>query len=132
MDNNSNAAPKTNNTTRPCFAFNDHYLAFQIAQLHGSSIRYCRKLGGFFVWDGERWVKDEAAVVWRATISAAWTLYHNAKGAASETERARLRKWIIRAERCGSVENTMKQLQALPDILTTADAFDADPPGCSM
>jgi putative DNA primase/helicase len=117
----------TENATRPCYGFNDHYLAYKTVQLYGHRIRYCRKLGGFFIWNGAKWVKDETGAVWRATLDAAWDLYHNTRQTASEKEQLRLKKWIVRAERCSSIESAIKQLQASPEILASAEAFDSDP-----
>jgi len=112
----------------PACALNDFHHARKIVEMHGADIRYCRKLGGFLVWDDARWIEDETGEVWRRAIHTAARTYLDArKAGAAEDESTRLRKWLLRAERRRSIEDALKHLQAFPDIVTKADMFDRDP-----
>jgi len=125
---NGEAAPVRTPSVTPAYALNDFYHARKIGELFGSGIRYCKKLGGFFVWDGTRWIEDETGAVWRWAIHTTGRAYLDARdGGAAGDERARLRKWLARAERRRNIEDALKQLQALPGIVIKTGMFDRDP-----
>jgi putative DNA primase/helicase len=106
---------------------NDLYHARRIAQRFGQSIRHCERLGGFFVYDGVRWTRDETAQVWRWAVETAEDIQREARGFGREDERRRLLDWAARAERRANVESALTQLAALEGIALTHDAFDRDP-----
>lgn len=39
--------------------------AERLADRHGADIKYCAKLGGWHIWDGKRWIRDESGEVYR-------------------------------------------------------------------
>jgi putative DNA primase/helicase len=121
------AVPKKNPTSTGAYSLSDLYHARRLIEFHGRHIRHCSKLGGFFVWNGQRWTPDEAGQVWRWTIQTAALAYNADFTDATNNERVRLNKWVVRAETCGRVEKTLKQLQSQPEIVATPDDFDCDP-----
>ncbi|RJP65466.1 MAG: hypothetical protein C4532_17700 [Candidatus Abyssobacteria bacterium SURF_17] len=123
----SAAAPKTATGKKQSYGLNDLYHARRIVQVHGADIRHCRKLGGFFVWDGTRWFRDETGNVWRWAIHTAWTAYRESLHNPSPYPHARLKKWVERAECSKSIQHALKQLQAQPEVIATPDSFDRDP-----
>lgn len=106
--------------------FHDFYHATRIVELHGRNIRYNKKLGGFLVWNGARWVVDEAGTVWQWAIETTRTVYHEEADKPDGGEIA-LKKWAVRANRRKRVEAALKQLQMRPAIVATPDMFDRDP-----
>ena len=106
--------------------FNDLFHADAIESLYGSDIRYCRKLGGFLVWDGARWREDDWGQLWRYALFAASSVYFGAD-AAEPARRLRLRKWATRAERRTNIENALRQLRSRPKITAEVSEFDRDP-----
>ena len=122
------AAPARRGKSAAPYVLNDFYHAGKIVDLHGNAIRYCRKLGGFNVWDDKQWSRDETGCVWRWAIHAAWTEYRKAKDAeAASGDRFHSKKWALCASRRKNIEDALKQLQAHPDIVVGPETFDRDP-----
>ena len=125
---NGKTGPLKAQSVTPAYALNDFFHARKIGELFGSGIRYCRKLGGFLVWDGTRWIEDETCAVWQWAIHTVGRTYLDARDAgAAQDERVRLRRWLVRAEQRKNIEHALKQLQALPEIVIKPDMFDRDP-----
>ncbi|GAB4334147.1 MAG: hypothetical protein Kow0099_06130 [Candidatus Abyssubacteria bacterium] len=116
-------------TTQPLESsnLNDLHHARQIARRFGHSIRHCERQGGFFVYDGARWIRDETGQVWRWAVETAEDIQREARELSNEDERRRLLEWAVRAERRANIESALKQLAALEGIAVTHDAFDRDP-----
>lgn len=52
-------APPLPATEEPEARLTDLGNARRLVRLHGSDLRYCERLGGWFIWDERRWAKDE-------------------------------------------------------------------------
>jgi len=121
------AAPARRGRSAASYVLNDFHHAGKIVDLHGHDIRYCRKLGGFNVWNNKQWGKDETGCVWRWAIHTAWSEYRKAKNAeATSGDRFNSKKWALCASRRKNIEDALKQLQAYPDIVVGPETFDRD------
>jgi putative DNA primase/helicase len=104
----------------------DLYHAKEIIRFHGNDIRYCRKLGGFLIWDGTRWTLNETGKIWRLAIRTASDVF------AEELDRPGgpnpdVQRWALRSLRHSNLSNAIKQLELQPEVVAAPDAFDSDP-----
>ena len=89
---------------------------------YGGDIRYCDALGGWFIWDGSRWQKDESFQIMRLAQSAVQDMHSKAKAANDK-------KLASHAARC-EAESRLKAMVNLvrceDSITVTPDTFDKD------
>jgi len=101
--------------------------AKRFALQHGGVVRYCDRLGGWFVSTGQRWQRDEDQAVLRLGGKTIETIWAEISLAVDSAEKAELARHAKRSESAPRIEAMLRLSQAEPGIATAADAFDRDP-----
>jgi hypothetical protein len=75
--------PRTADDSRQHEPTTEHALtdignAERLVSVHGQDIRYCRKLGGWLIWNGVRWIIDESGQIWGFAKDALRSIYAEA------------------------------------------------------
>lgn len=74
---------------KPGTAYTDLGNAERYVAQHGDDLRYCRALGGWYVWTGSHWTRDETREAERRAHVTARRFYAEVARIASEVARAR-------------------------------------------
>ncbi|MFC1661671.1 phage/plasmid primase, P4 family [Gemmatimonadota bacterium] len=99
----------------------------RLVRLHGHQLKYCERLGGWFVWDGKRWARDERKVVQAYAKDTAKTIYEEALCLKDSTDRKGMVKWAISTEADARIKAMVNQACSEPEIITVPSDFDSDP-----
>lgn len=100
--------------------------AERLVRRHGKDLRYCGPLGGWYVWDGKRWGRDETGEVMRRAMDTVRAIYAEAKDAPSAM-RDEVLAWAVRSESKGSLKAMVDLAQSMLEVIVTPGQFDADP-----
>jgi putative DNA primase/helicase len=101
--------------------------ARRLAMQHGDRLRYAEQLGGWFVYDGRRWQRDETGEVFRSCEQTVRSIYQEAAIAVAQSDRERLSKWALRSESRARIDAAIALARHQPPIAARATDFDADP-----
>jgi putative DNA primase/helicase len=115
-------SPSENN-----YSQNDLGNAQRVAARHGDTLRHCSKLGGWFVWNGCNWERDNTKAVRRKIWDVSQRMKEEAEACADQKTREALSAWAYKSERDSIIKCTIRQLEAMPDIAVQEDAFDSNP-----
>lgn len=97
----------------------------RLVRTHGRRLRFCEPLGGWHVWDGEKWRVDKEN---RAVALAKETIRRILEEAAEEPDESRRRevaKHALASERAPRVHAMLDM--AKPDLALQPEKLDADP-----
>jgi len=88
------------------------------------AIRYCKTFDGWFIWNGQRWERDETCRMLALARRVARTIYIEAS-TAGDDRREKVGKWAL-------ASGMLARLKAMttcacPAVAVTPDAFDAHP-----
>ncbi len=114
-------------TQAPAFATatTDLGNAERLVKRHGEDLRYCEGLGGWFIWDSSRWMKDETEEVSRRANSVVKKIFLEA----AETEDRDLQHELVdhahRSQHRARLEALVARARSLEGIPLTPGAFDA-------
>ena len=72
--------------------------AERLIDQYGADLRYCPPLGGWFVWDGRRWRKDDAKQVYRLAYETVRGIYAEAALLTDRQEREDMSRWAVQSE----------------------------------
>ena len=88
---------------------------------YGDSIRFCNALGGWHIWDGTRWVKDDFKILTfaKATVKRMFKQ-------AQETEQKDLYRHAERTESEGRLRSMINLVRDHDGINLTSDDFDCN------
>ena len=89
---------------------------------YGGELRYCDALGGWFIWDGTRWQKDEAFQIMKLAQSAVLDMRGKAKSANDKD----LAKHAVRCEAESRLKAMVNLVRCEDGITVTPDTFDGD------
>lgn len=89
---------------------------------YGGDIRYCDALGGWFIWDGTRWRKDESFQIMRLAQSAVQDMRSRAKA----TDDKALLKHAAHCEAESRLKAMVNLVRCEDGITVTPDTFDSD------
>lgn len=113
--------------------FTDLGNAYRIVRAHGEGIRYCDELGGWLIFDGKAWRRDEAAAhrlcidVSERLMRFALTLYRRAQGKEEQDHADEYVKWARKSQNEPAIRRALELAKSLKPIATTSDAWDLDP-----
>ena len=93
---------------------------------HGQDLRYCSKLGGWMVWDGNRWIHDETGQVYRLAKSSVRAIYLEAGLEKDETRRQLVAKHARASEARVRIEAMVRLAETEHGIPVLTDHFDRD------
>jgi P4 family phage/plasmid primase-like protien len=117
----------TLDSAEPTFNATDLGNAERVILQHSDKVRYCETLGGWFVWDGRRFRKDETGVVYRLAQETVRTIYVEASRTLEEEKRAELGQWAHTSERLQRIEAMIRLASKQEAVAIMPDAFDKDP-----
>lgn len=97
------------------------------AREYGDRIRYCKKAGGWFSWDGQRWKLDDDDSVNRLAEEYTAVIAEWANGITDLDERKKVLTFAIKLRKRWSVENVVAIAQWQSGIaIGNPERFDAD------
>jgi len=101
--------------------------ARRLADLFGNGLRYCERLGGWYVWDGKRWARDERrAVELRAKEIPADILLEASK-ASDSGNRTQLATHALKTESEARLRAMINLAASEPGIMAVPADFDRNP-----
>jgi putative DNA primase/helicase len=100
--------------------------ARRLVLAHGADLRYCKPLGGWFVWDGRRWRRDDTGEVVRRAKATVTTIYAEGLDAVGDRREA-LIKHALRSESEARIAAMIGLAESEPAIAMRAGDFDRDP-----
>lgn len=113
-------------STELTFNATDMGNAEQLVHQHWRKVRYCEKFGGWFVWDGRRFEKDETGAVYRLTKETVRTIYGEASRTPDEDRRKELASWASTSERLQRIEAMIRLASKDEAIAVLPEDFDKD------
>lgn len=90
--------------------------AMRLVALHGEDLRYCYTWGKWLVWDGKRWVIDDAGQVELLAKDTVKNIYAEAARETSESRRKELAKWALSSESRQRLSAMVALAQSEPGI----------------
>lgn len=104
----------------------DYGNAERLVARHGEAIRYCPPWQSWLVWNGTRWVRDDAEVERRAKDTIR-SLYRSAANELDEDKRQALAKWARQSESANRLRAAMLLAKTEAAVEVQVEAFDAYP-----
>jgi putative DNA primase/helicase len=101
--------------------------AERLVARHGRDMRHCAPLGGWLVWDGQRWRLDDSGEVERRAKETVRSIYFEVAKEDDDAWRKALRDHARRSEARTRVEAMIALARSESGIPTRPDEFDADP-----
>jgi len=100
--------------------------AMRLVALHGKDLRYCYTWGKWLVWDGKRWVIDDAGQVELLAKDTVKNIYAEAARETSESRRKELAKWALSSESRQRLSAMVALAQSEPGIPIKHDEPNRD------
>jgi putative DNA primase/helicase len=98
------------------------------AERYDDRIRYCPGAGGWLVWDGQRWRRDDDGAIFRLIGAFTDLIAELASGISNLDERRRVLSFAIALRRRRGVESIAVLASALDGVaIGDPQCFDADP-----
>lgn len=94
---------------------------------HGDRLRFCKRLGQWFVWDGRRWKPDETGEVERLAKETVRTIYAEAAAEADPARRVELAKHARASEAAGRIAAMVTLAATEQPVVVRVEELDADP-----
>ena len=111
-----------------CFRSTETGNAERLVFVHGDEIRYCASLGGWLVWSGTRWKRDELGRVEQLAKKTIRSIYGELEHVgAGEDAYDEILEHTRRSERANALFAMIRLAQSDPEVSIAADAFDRDP-----
>lgn len=122
--------------------------AERLADRHGADIKFCGKLGGWYIWDGKRWAKDESGEIYRRAAETVREYGKEANRQLKEIEKqykqetdtrkqeelekkakalAGMAKFAKQSESRPRLESMITLAQNIPGIPVAVEQWDNDP-----
>jgi putative DNA primase/helicase len=101
--------------------------ARRLVQLHGNDLRYCYAWSQWFVWDGNRWRRDETGEVYRRAKAAARSIYLEAAESEDEDRQKALAKHAFKTQGAERLKAMMFLAQSEPDIPVRVAEWNTPP-----
>jgi putative DNA primase/helicase len=127
------AAPNKGNgrgkaiTEEANFRPTDLWNAQLFVHLHGDKVRYCERLGGWFTYDGKRWVRAMCGEVERLAKDTIRYLYELAAIEPDDKRRQEKAKHATRSEAAGKLAAMLELAKTEEAVIIPPEVFDADP-----
>jgi putative DNA primase/helicase len=94
---------------------------------HGQDLRYCAPMGGWFVWAGCRWAKDDTGGVMRLAKDTVRRILDEAAVELDDDRRKNVANHGIRSQSEPRLRAMIKLAETEPEIVVRPDDLDADP-----
>jgi putative DNA primase/helicase len=96
------------------------------ATLHKRDIRYCHKLGKWFIWNAKRWVEDETGEILRMAKLTALRLFGIAAHGADDEERRAIARHAIKTQSERGLNAMVNLARSESGIAVKTDELDSD------
>ena len=101
--------------------------AERLLDRYSDRLRFCNALGGWQVWDGKRWRRDELGEARRLTGESARAILTEAAEAEDSDQRKEVARWAVRSEHSSRIQAALWQAEALEGFATRAEDWDSHP-----
>lgn len=100
--------------------------AQRLVHRFGHLMRYCQRLGGWFVYDGKRYVEDTTGQVERWGKMVARSLHDEARDQTDDKARLELAKWAARSQNAAKLTAMEQVARTEAKVVARPEDFDAD------
>lgn len=110
-------------TDEPSFNATDLGNAERFIYQHKDKVRFCHKWKKWLVWNGQRWMIDDTAAIYRLAQETVRSIYTEASRHLEEEKRQALGQWAMKSERRQQIEaminlaSKQEAVAVLPDDL---------------
>jgi len=115
-------APGSAASTRPR---TDAGNAERLIDRHGEDLRYVHAGKRWYIWNGQRWVRDDTGEIERRALDTVRSIYAEAAEAEDADDRDKLSKWARFSESGPKIDQMIKAARKL--VPTRPGDFDLDP-----
>lgn len=99
----------------------------RLVQRHGENLRFCEAMGGWLVWTGTRWERDETGEAVRGAKDTAISIVHEAHDPSlTEKDRQELLKHAFESQKAGRISAMLKMAESELPLPVRASDLDAD------
>jgi P4 family phage/plasmid primase-like protien len=109
------------------FTLTDAGNARRFVARYGHALRYCPAWKAWLVYDGRRWLRDQACTPERLAKELFVELGREAAQRSEGHDRRALLKHAVNSENARAIKATVELAKSEPEIAVTPDVFDADP-----
>lgn len=109
----------------PTGVWNDIWNSEMFVSQHGEVVKNCDVLGGWFVWDGKRWKKDDTHLILQMAKNTVDTFYSIAEQMDKKVKTA-FYKHIKSSGNEGKLRAMANVARSSPGISVTSDEFDSE------
>ncbi len=102
--------------------FTDVWNAKFLFEKYGDVLKYCEALGGWFIWDGSRWKKDETFQIYSLAKNTVKQMYQMARVRGDKL----LFKHAVNSESELKLKSMISLVRCEKDITVNSDQFDKD------
>jgi len=95
--------------------------------LHRDKVRYCKRLGGWYFYDGQRWARETCGEVVRLAKDTARKILEMASTEPNDRLRGEMAKHSLRTEAAGKLESMLEIARTESGVVVPPDVFDPDP-----
>jgi hypothetical protein len=110
----------------PSFNATDLGNAERFIQQHKDKVRFCHKWKRWLVWNGQRWVVDDTAAVYRLAQETVRSIYTEASRHLEEEKRQALGQWAAMSERMQRIEAMVNLASKQEAVAVLPDDLDKD------
>lgn len=97
----------------------------RLVHYFGHDLRFCKKFGAWYIWDGKRWDNDETGEIERKAKDTVLNIYKEALEEEDE-KRVALMKHATGSESRQKISNMISLAQTEREVIVTPDQLDAD------
>ncbi len=101
--------------------------AKRLVAKYGSDLRYCHLWKKWFIWDSQRWLKDDTGEAERCAKATILEIYRDVLNADDYENRGELSKHAFKSEAAARIKAMQTLAESEPGIPITPDQFDKDP-----
>lgn len=106
--------------------YSDTSNAARFAMLYSDRLRHCDKLGGWLVWDGRRWVKDDTHAAVELAKAMGKQMLREAVDLDAD-DKGRACRWALKTQMARGVRDCLSLALAEPTLAMRADDFNTQP-----
>ncbi len=100
--------------------------ARRLVKAHGKDLRYCRSIGGWFVWDGRRWARDDNGEVLRRAKQTVLAIFSEAPRLKRDEQRAKLVRHALTSQGEARLHAMIALAESEAAIVVAPDDLDAN------
>ena len=99
----------------------------RLVSRHGVDLRHAPSLGGWLIWDGRRWARDDSGEIERRAKETARAMYGVVTRIKDTTKRGQFARWAVRSEDAARIAAMIRLGETEPGVRVGAGELDRDP-----